>query len=154
LYAIVVKNKSGPKIKQPKCSICEREYYAKGYCRVHYQNINEGRQLQPNTCVASGCKIKVLIHVKEQLCSRHYAKHLKDIRPKRIFSGGAKWGYKDYRRIQKLKKSKCETCLSRDMLVIHHVDFNPGNSDSKNLKTLCKSCHAKVHKWGRWGKKS
>lgn len=48
-------------------------------------------------------------------------------------------------RAKKFRKAACETCGSRKKLSVHHLDENPANNDSKNLKTLCNSCHQKWH---------
>ena len=35
------------------------------------------------------------------------------------------------------------------ILLTHHVDFNKKNNNPSNLMTVCKSCHAIIHKLGR-----
>ena len=35
---------------------------------------------------------------------------------------------------------------SRDLLSIHHVDYNKRNNNSSNLASLCRSCHTKTNK--------
>jgi len=44
----------------------------------------------------------------------------------------------------------CTSCGNPDLLLVHHIDGNGRgtknpNNDLENLKTLCRSCHAKVH---------
>jgi hypothetical protein len=42
-----------------------------------------------------------------------------------------------------------EKCKNKDTpiekLIIHHIDFNDKNNDTKNLITLCNLCHASFH---------
>ena len=39
----------------------------------------------------------------------------------------------------------CQTCSKKEQLVAHHLDNNVKNNDYENLKTLCRSCHARLH---------
>ena len=39
-------------------------------------------------------------------------------------------------------------CDDKDMLDVHHIDFNRDNSDVNNLIILCANHHAKVHRGG------
>lgn len=39
----------------------------------------------------------------------------------------------------------CQTCGSREKLIVHHKDWNKQNSKLNNLITLCRSCHAYIH---------
>ena len=41
---------------------------------------------------------------------------------------------------------KCEDCRSFFNLLVHHVDEDRKNNSFDNLKVLCTSCHAIVHK--------
>lgn len=45
---------------------------------------------------------------------------------------------------------QCAVCGSKDNLCIHHIDGydpeKPGNNDANKLITLCRSCHAIVHR--------
>ena len=43
----------------------------------------------------------------------------------------------------------CSKCGSKNRLQIHHKDFNKRNHAIDNLKTLCMSCHMKLH-WYYW----
>lgn len=45
----------------------------------------------------------------------------------------------------KLVGDSCELCSSTEALQIHHVDENRDNNTRGNLKTLCTSCHQRVH---------
>lgn len=40
---------------------------------------------------------------------------------------------------------KCTQCGSQEKLIVHHKDWIRTNNDPSNLKTLCRSCHAKEH---------
>lgn len=61
------------------------------------------------------------------------------------FDGG-KWGYKDYKTIQKYKKDYCEICKQdKSLLHIHHKDSDTRNSNKDNLMTVCPKCHSKLH---------
>ena len=42
-------------------------------------------------------------------------------------------------------KNYCETCGATGKLHVHHIDGNPRNNDTKNLITLCPSCHRRCH---------
>jgi len=126
--------------KHFKCSICNRKHYARGYCKKHWNNIREGRQLEPQKCNYPGCNSRVLVHIKEQLCSNHFPSYFASLHPRYKRDGG-KWGYKDYRKIKKFKKKKCELCDSKKNLDIHHEDLDPRNSNVENLITVCRKCH-------------
>jgi 5-methylcytosine-specific restriction endonuclease McrA len=40
----------------------------------------------------------------------------------------------------------CQICGKKNLLVVHHIDWDKKNSVSENLITLCRKHHAKVHK--------
>jgi hypothetical protein len=44
-----------------------------------------------------------------------------------------------------LLKSACEECGGCKLLDLHHIDKNRENNAADNVRTLCKSCHAKWH---------
>lgn len=46
--------------------------------------------------------------------------------------------------IRKRDNFKCQLCFS-PAVIIHHIDYNKKNSNSNNLITLCRSCHAKTN---------
>ena len=53
-----------------------------------------------------------------------------------------------YRQSSKAAKNECETCGKCDSrLHVHHVDGDPLNNDSDNLKTLCPECHGRIHSY-------
>lgn len=45
------------------------------------------------------------------------------------------------------KKKKCERCVRKLQLIVHHKDRNQRNNDFpySNLETLCRACHAIEH---------
>ena len=49
------------------------------------------------------------------------------------------------KRVQHLKKDKCQECGAEKLLCIHHLDNDRYNSNPKNLMTLCGPCHTKWH---------
>lgn len=48
--------------------------------------------------------------------------------------------YKSYR------KDYCELCNSTNNLIVHHIDWNRNHNEQFNLITICRSCHARIHK--------
>ena len=48
-------------------------------------------------------------------------------------------------RARKHKAKTCSECRTTEQLHVHHVDRNPANNDPANLRTLCASCHLKLH---------
>lgn len=64
---------------------------------------------------------------------------------KKEYMKSQKWATK---REQILKRDgyMCVKCLSPDRLEIHHITYKRlGNEKSKDLATLCRNCHQKVH---------
>lgn len=51
-----------------------------------------------------------------------------------------------HRQSGKKVKSECEFCArTKTRLYVHHMDENPMNNADENLKTLCGSCHRRMH---------
>jgi hypothetical protein len=48
-------------------------------------------------------------------------------------------------RARKHRKDACESCGATANLHVHHDDRNPANNDPANLRTLCHSCHLRLH---------
>lgn len=48
-------------------------------------------------------------------------------------------------RARRHRKDACEECGTTTDLHVHHEDGNPANNDEANLKTLCGSCHLRLH---------
>jgi hypothetical protein len=44
------------------------------------------------------------------------------------------------------KKEKCESCGASEHLCVHHIDGNEANNIPENIRTLCLSCHNKLHR--------
>ena len=68
--------------------------------------------------------------------------------------GANNHGYKDglshYRDVYFGLNSRtryCEVCGSQAFIVVHHIDKNRRNNSPDNLIMLCRSCHAKVHRY-------
>jgi len=49
------------------------------------------------------------------------------------------------KRSRKFRKNECEECGKTKDLHVHHKDRDLLNNDPSNLKTLCNSCHGKLH---------
>ena len=49
-----------------------------------------------------------------------------------------------------VEKTRCETCGTDKMLVIHHKDHNHTNNNPRNLAVLCSPCHSSYHKKDYW----
>ena len=49
------------------------------------------------------------------------------------------------KRAEKFKKGACEVCGETEMIGVHHMDENPANNSSENIRTLCNSCHQTWH---------
>lgn len=48
-------------------------------------------------------------------------------------------------RARRHRKDACEDCGATNGLHVHHVDRDPSNNDPSNLRTMCGSCHLKLH---------
>lgn len=55
------------------------------------------------------------------------------------------WTKKFKEIIRERDNNMCRSCGLENDLLIHHIDTNKLNSDLKNLITLCRSCHHKIH---------
>lgn len=42
--------------------------------------------------------------------------------------------------------SKCQMCMEKDSVLVHHIDENTYNNKFDNLLALCKKCHTKIHR--------
>ncbi|MDD3531197.1 MAG: HNH endonuclease [Candidatus Pacebacteria bacterium] len=55
------------------------------------------------------------------------------------------------------KGARCERCGydKKEIINVHHKDWNHGNNNLDNLELLCPNCHAEEHypKGNRLGKK-
>lgn len=50
-----------------------------------------------------------------------------------------------HQRARKFRADACEKCGTTEKLHVHHEDRDPSNNDPTNLRTLCASCHLKLH---------
>jgi hypothetical protein len=48
-------------------------------------------------------------------------------------------------RARRHRTPACEDCATTSDLHVHHVDRNHANNDPANLRTLCSSCHLRLH---------
>ncbi len=48
-------------------------------------------------------------------------------------------------RARQMRGPVCVDCGATEALQAHHIDHNPRNNDPANVKTLCASCHTKLH---------
>jgi hypothetical protein len=72
---------------------------------------------------------------KRKYCSKN-CNYLRD-------EGKDKSGF--HTKARKFIKQNCESCGSDKKLDVHHIDHNWKNNAPENLKTLCRSCHMKLH---------
>jgi len=106
--------------------------------------------------------LKICRHCKKRLIRKRFGSRLEDLTAfsKRVFcdrscmassmEGVTKVVSKDnsYRQSSKAVKSECEVCGScNQRLHVHHVDGDPLNNGSDNLKTLCPKCHGRAHSY-------
>lgn len=148
--------------KHYSCRVCGKKHFAKELCQYHYQRFLEKKPFNVGVCYVKGCSTKTnsLFH----LCSYHNKQYQSAVRKNLIsqitkdmvipdrFNGGL-WGYKDYRKIQKLKKNNCAVCGGNKNLVIHHIDNDTRNSSSENLVTACNKCHMSFFHKGEIGRR-
>lgn len=74
-------------------------------------------------------------------------KHIENIRGEKHprWKGGTSDSY-CYRICKDSLERKCNICLSRNDLVIHHIDRNHKHNELNNLMIVCKQCHYNIHK--------
>lgn len=109
-------------------------------------------------------------HMAKGLCARCYSEQYRKNpdHSDRVRGQKLEWLHKQEETYQKRKREdrnyggkrdailerdgyKCTKCAFSENLVVHHIDgsgrgcSNPNNEDS-NLTTLCKKCHALVHR--------
>jgi hypothetical protein len=74
------------------------------------------------------------VFLRRRNCSQACANSRQD-----VTKGAHHW------RARKHRKNECENCGTTNDLHVHHTDRNHANDDPTNLKTLCSSCHLKLH---------
>jgi 5-methylcytosine-specific restriction endonuclease McrA len=115
------------------CQRTDRKHMGKGLCLICYYN---------QYSVENADRVKA---IKQASYHKRGGKELsKRMREKAWFDGN---------REAALQRDnyKCTCCGTPEDLVVHHIDGNGRrsenpNNDLDNLQTLCRSCHAKVHK--------
>lgn len=75
------------------------------------------------------------VFLRRQNCSQACANTKAELRSK----DGHHW------RARKHRKPACEDCTTTTDLHVHHIDRDHTNNDPANLRTLCSSCHLKLH---------
>ena len=113
-----------------QCLYCQKPFVSPGY------EVNAGRMTKycSNDCISAD----------------YYNKEL-------LKDGGTMYA--------QFKKDKCELCQrqaddfmkigngrKRHPLLVHHTDMNRRNSTPANLKTVCFSCHMRIHNPSYFGK--
>ncbi len=48
--------------------------------------------------------------------------------------------------VQLAKEGTCRICHTFEDLLIHHIDEDTANNALSNFATLCRGCHAMLHK--------
>jgi len=139
---------------------CDRQYYSKGYCHLHYQRLlvtgSPNRTLQMNkgkVCKAPGCDKSAAV---KGYCPMHYERwrqhHSLKARPRGARgkkNGNWKGGTSEYRNHYLMKKNrlirlkeeefKCEFCGKKTNLTFHR-DCSKDNHSLANLSVACKRC--------------
>lgn len=153
---------------QEKCQIADcqnTDYYAKGFCRTHYNlNARNGtptykKDLPKQTCIVPGCENSG--HFEKGICPFHWIR-LKNgknvIRPKgnsgelnHMWKGGVA-DYPDHYTLKKNRKKVleqanyiCEKCGGKADRV-HHRDFDKANHAEGNLMPSCQKCNMSFHR--------
>lgn len=154
--------------KVQKCSIsgCSGKYWAKGFCRSHYElNKRNGtpdyKRIHYQHCTVTNCF--KLAH-RRGYCSFHYHRFRKQIPfdlPRytgRNITGSnnPRWNggtseYPNHSQMKKLRKEVleeagyiCEKCGGRADR-IHHRDFHKSHQVKANYMPICNGCNLKFH---------
>ena len=96
-------------------------------------------------------------------CEPYEKKFIKEYDKKRGSSGkrGYDWDWQKLRKWKLNRNPLCELCLKegfvRGMDIVHHIlsiETHPHlRLDKSNLQSLCNTCHERVHKDKRFGRK-
>ncbi|MDD5565217.1 MAG: hypothetical protein PHQ91_15995 [Thermoanaerobaculaceae bacterium] len=153
-------------IKKCKVINCNNKYYAKGYCRKHYEGFISRGGYKKHKCLVDKCNN--IVTDKNKYCRGHKYRIKKNLSldlsvrivngPKGVINGNWRGGCSEYpnhylmkkNRILKLKQAKgmCEICGFRGDR-IHHIDKNKSNHLLKNLIVVCSKCHGILHRGQR-----
>lgn len=130
----------------------DKNLYAHGLCRFHYERKRKGYELDPpkhthtkkyTNCIINGCERK---H-KGRYCAYHWYRVNNDLpldhkRPK----GKSKTIFKDHYKLKKnrlilLKKyPDCQNCGKEKSVLAKHLDGDLTNHNIENLMVVCKDC--------------
>lgn len=130
-----------------QCIFCQKPYIAPGY------EINAGKMLKycSNSCQTLDPKRAEAARLANTFVDK---------------SGSNNANFKDGASIyRQFIKESCEICgrkteelmkignnRKRNPLLVHHCDMDRRNSSPDNLRTLCYSCHMRVHNPSNYGK--
>ena len=118
------------------------------YQALHKFNIIKPKKYYPNKKPGHGVKGQFSLKQRKEISLRMSGKNNPCyIQDRNRITIGA--GYSEANR--KIKKEKCEFCNTKKHLEIHHVNKNPKNNDSTNIKVLCVKCHNLWHNQGTLG---
>lgn len=152
------------KNKNLKCGVtnCKEKYYAKGYCRTHYNlNRNNGRPEYKRNFLKPPCKVLDCEnkYYAKGFCSFHYGRHRSGVdldMPKRTGTRGKnngmwKGGIFRYPDHYKLKKNRLKVLESSNWICkycgkradrVHHRDKTKYNHKIENLAPSCAKCNS------------
>jgi hypothetical protein len=145
------------------CKFCKKEFHAKPswlkygngkYCSAicHHESNKTGKEV---ACFACGKEVYKSEKALKGSKSKKYfcTKSCQTKWRNSVFSGPMHPNWKNgdftYKNIliKTGRRAECTICAVDDkrLLVVHHVDENHFNNDSKNLAWLCYNCHHLVH---------
>jgi len=147
-----------------RCKICGNEFYVKPshqklgygkYCsrKCHHQGMRKGKYVRCHVCKKETWKQpKDLIGSKSEyyFCTKSCQTQWRN----KYYSGVLHPNWKsgagvDYRKLllETCIKKECQKCKCNDkrVLVVHHIDKDRTNNNTKNLVWLCLNCHYLVH---------
>lgn len=128
--------KSGRSIR---CSIDHRFFSRNGW--VPLRELSAGDELATNgirTGMASSPEMELAR--RRKISESKVGQRNHQWRGDSVGRGGA------YRRARLFTSNECEDCGSTEQLHIHHKNRNILDNSSDNLRTLCNSCHGKLHR--------